>query len=79
MNNETDLLRQAMIETDQVQEDLAADSGRKWTTTQLTEEFDVLGFAAPFVTVQRRSDGQLGSLEFTNSPRVYFSFVPHSE
>lgn len=30
------------------------------------------GFAAPFVSVKRRSDGRTGLLEFKHSPRVYF-------
>jgi hypothetical protein len=46
-----------------------------WTTEQLREQFEVLGFQAPFVAVRRKSDGAKGSLEFTHSPRVYFNFV----
>jgi hypothetical protein len=42
----------------------------------MTRDFEVLGFAAPFAVVRRRSDGQRGSLEFIHSPRVYFGFVP---
>jgi hypothetical protein len=34
----------------------------------------VLSFAAAFVVVRRKSDGKLGSLEFTHHPRVYFGF-----
>ncbi len=48
--------------------------GREWTTAQLTEEFDVLGFHAPFVVARRKSDGQLGSLVFAGSPRAYFAW-----
>jgi hypothetical protein len=36
----------------------------------------VIGFAAPFVVVRRKSDGVKGTLEFTHSPRVYFDFKP---
>jgi hypothetical protein len=32
----------------------------------------VIGFAATLVVVRRRSDGQLGTLEFTHHPRAYF-------
>jgi hypothetical protein len=35
------------------QEDLAAKYGRVWNTAQLTAEFDVLGFMAPYVVVKR--------------------------
>ena len=54
---------------------LEAVYGRVWDTAQLAAEFEVLGFLAPFVVVQRRSDRQRGSLEFQISPRLYFNFV----
>jgi hypothetical protein len=47
-----------------------------WSTSQLTEEFDVIGFLAPFVMVRRKSDGVKGTMTFRHSPRVYFDFVP---
>ena len=72
----TGLIRREMIETGQPQADLTADQGERWTTAELTRDFEVIGFAAPFVVVRRRSDGQRGSLEFTHSPRVYFAFRP---
>jgi hypothetical protein len=71
--------RREMINTGQPQKDLAEDQGRKWTTAEMQAEFDVMGFAAPFVVVVRKSDGQEGTLEFTHSPRVYFGFSPHNE
>jgi hypothetical protein len=63
-----------MMETGQPAADLAAEQGRTWTTDELTRKFEVLGFAAPFVVVRRRSDGVTGSLEFTHHPRVYFGW-----
>jgi hypothetical protein len=69
-------IRRQMAETGQPAADLAADAGQRWTTAGLQRDFEVLGFAAPFVVVRRRSDGAVGSLEFTHSPRVYFGFVP---
>ena len=52
-------------------------SGEKtWDTTELTQDFEVIGFAAPYVAVRRKSDGQEGMLEFKHSPRVYFNFMP---
>lgn len=48
--------------------------GKTWTTAQLTEEFNVLGFMAPFVVVVRKSDGKRGTLEFKHSPRTYFNW-----
>jgi hypothetical protein len=65
-------IRRDMIASGQPAADLAADGGRRWTIAELQADFEVLGFAAPFVVVRRRSDGKRGSLEFTHSPRVYF-------
>jgi hypothetical protein len=45
-----------------------------WASDELGEYFTVVGFAAPFVVVIRKSDGQRGTLEFTHSPRVYFAW-----
>lgn len=49
--------------------------GKVWTTSEMSEEFTVTGFAAPFAVVRRKSDGVVGSLEFQHSPRFYFNFV----
>ena len=48
--------------------------GRVWNTTELSEEFEVIGFAAPVVVVRRRNGGATGSLFFQHSPRFYFGF-----
>lgn len=48
--------------------------GQTWTTEQLREEFEVLGFMAPFVVVRRKSDQVRGTLTFRHHPRVYFDF-----
>ena len=45
-------------------------------TAQLSEQYEVIGFMAPFVVVKRKSDGVKGSMEFRHSPRVYYNFVP---
>lgn len=47
------------------------------TTEEMRELYEVVGFQAPFVVVRRKADGQLGSLEFTHSPRRYFGWTPH--
>jgi hypothetical protein len=54
---------------------LEAKHGQVWTTQELTEAFEVLGFLAPLVVVRRKSDGVKGSLEFQHDPRLYFKFV----
>ena len=48
--------------------------GEVWDTRQLAHDFIVIGFAAPYIVVQRKSDGVKGSLEFQNLPRFYFNF-----
>lgn len=49
--------------------------GPTWDTETMQRDFEPLGFAAPFIVVRRRSDGQKGTLTFTHNPRVYFDFV----
>jgi hypothetical protein len=80
MNDETESIRRAMLVTGQPHKHLAeteASKGQTWTTDQLAQDFEVIGFSAPFVVVTRKSDGVKGSLEFTHSPRVYFNFVEY--
>jgi len=55
---------------------LEAKHGQVWDTSQLQEEFEVLGFMAPLVVARRRSDGTRGSLMFQANPRFYFSWSP---
>ena len=56
-------------------EALNTEHGQVWNTGELTTEFEVLGFMAPYVVVRRNRDGCKGSLEFQHSPRLYFNFV----
>ena len=48
-----------------------------WTKEELMRDFEVKGFGHGLVVVRRRSDGVLGSLNFTHRPRNYFDFVRH--
>jgi hypothetical protein len=70
-----DDVRREMVESGKPEHDLAVNQGQTWTTEQMAAEFEVTGFAAPFVVVRRRADGALGTLEFTHSPRVYFGWL----
>lgn len=45
-----------------------------WDTKTLQEDFQVLGFSAPYVVVIRLSDGKRGSLKFDHMPRKYYNF-----
>ena len=56
----------------------ASYDGPVWDTSGMQEDFEAIGFAAPFVVVRRRSDGVKGTLTFTHRPRHYFDFVPSS-
>jgi hypothetical protein len=53
---------------------LEAKYGQVWTTSEMCEEFEVIGFMAPFVCVRRRSDAMRGTLMFQHDPRFYFNF-----
>jgi hypothetical protein len=55
---------------------LEAKYGKVYDTSELQDEFEALGFMAPFIVVRRRSDGVRGSLMFQHSPRLYHSFKP---
>jgi hypothetical protein len=55
-------------------EDLEEKHGQVWTTAELGRDFIIIGFMAPFIAVQRKSDGAKGSLEFQHQPRYYFNF-----
>jgi hypothetical protein len=58
-------------------EKLQALHGQVWDTSELARDFEVLGFLAPYVVVQRRCDGVKGSLEFQHDPRFYFRWQAH--
>jgi hypothetical protein len=55
---------------------LEAKHGKVWDTSELQEDFEVLGFMAPYVVARRRSDALRGSLMFQANPRFYFGFQP---
>lgn len=55
-------------------EALETKHGKVWDTQELREDFDVLGFLAPYVVVRRKVDGVVGSLQFQHSPRLYYGF-----
>lgn len=57
-------------------ERLEQNYGQVWDTQELQQDFDVLGFRAPFVIVTRKADGVQGSLTFQHNPRYYFDFNP---
>ena len=47
-----------------------------WSSDQISKEFSIEGFMAPYVVGTRKCDNVRGSLTFTHSPRFYFDFIP---
>lgn len=83
MSDLTEPIRREMIEEINSKADsdeqterqrLEAEYGQVYDTQELQQNFDVLGFMAPFVVVRRKSDGAKGSLTFKHSPRFYFDW-----
>ena len=83
MNDSTETIRrQRLTQINLVpgsREALEAEYGQVWTTDEMSEEFEAIGFMTPLVVVRRRSDGQKGSLEFQHNPRFYFNWQPHNK
>lgn len=73
MPDPTEPLRRVLVAVTNAENDDDIPSP-KWTTEELTLEFEVVGFMAPFVHVRRRSDGKTGTLMFRHSPRIYFGW-----
>lgn len=48
--------------------------GQVWDTNELTKDFEVESFMAPFIMVRRLSDGIMGTMMFQDYPRFYFGF-----
>jgi hypothetical protein len=47
----------------------------EWNYKELQEDFEVMGFAMGLCAVRRKSDNQLGSVQFDHTPRRYYDFV----
>ena len=59
-------------------EDMELLYGEVWDTTELQRDFYVKSFLAPIVIVERKSDGQKGTLDFIHPPRFYYNFRANS-
>lgn len=57
-------------------ESLEAKYGQVWDPSELERDFRVLGFAAAFLLVSRKSDGSKGSVCYQDDPRFYFAWSP---
>lgn len=45
-----------------------------WDTSELTKEFEVIGFMAPFCVAKRKDTGARGTFMFQDTPRLYFEW-----
>jgi hypothetical protein len=66
---------QAVINSAEAERKLLEEEyGQVWNTEELSKDFSVEGFLAPFVVVFKKSDNKKGTLMFQHSPRYYFGF-----
>jgi hypothetical protein len=83
MTDQTESIRKEMVAEINAQpgsrEYLEAKHGQVWDTGQLSDDFEVIGFAAPLVIAICKSTRQKGSLFFQHSPRFYYGFEPHTK
>jgi hypothetical protein len=83
MNDVTEAIRRRrLVEINLVpcsREALEIEHGQVWDTSQLADDFEVIGFMAPYVVVRRSADDMKGSLEFQHDPRPYFGWHPHDK
>lgn len=54
---------------------LEAQYGQVWSTDEVREHFELIGFMAPYVVAKEKATGKKGSLEFQHSPRFYFNWI----
>ena len=59
---------------DQERRRLEQEHGKVWNSQELADDFEVLGFLAPYVVAVRKSDRKKGSLQFQHHPRFYFAW-----
>jgi hypothetical protein len=53
---------------------LEAAHGKVWDEEELAQEFKVTAIIGNTVVVVRKSDSQVGSMNYQNDPRFYFDF-----
>jgi hypothetical protein len=50
------------------------EGGECWSTEEVTQEFDILGFMAPYCVAVRKETGKKGALAFVHRPRIYYGW-----
>ena len=63
------------MSTPDLKTELESDFDDVVDTAELKENYTVQSFLAPFVIVTRKSDGAVGTMEFTHDPRYYYRFI----
>ena len=75
MHDPTEDARRALVpEVNQTTDDEI--QGETWDTERARDEFEFIGFMAPFAIVKHRDTGEKGTLMFRHSPRIYFDWRP---
>ena len=68
------------MEKSLTREQLAAEHQTEvYDPAEFSALFEVHSVDGPFVVVTRRRDGLKGTCEFQRVPRLYHSFLPHTE
>lgn len=53
--------------------------GKVYNTNEVSEEFEIVSFMAPFISVVRKSDSKKGWMTFQHMPRFYYDFRESGE
>ncbi len=56
---------------------LSEQYGQVWDTNELSTDFEIDGFMAPYVVARRKSDNKHGTLMFQHLPRFYFHWCEY--
>ncbi len=66
---------QTAKEASDLRAELTAKHGQVMDTNEMRALYTVIGFAAPWVVVERKADGVKGTLYFTHMPRFYYGWA----
>ena len=56
---------------------LEAKYGKVYDTKEVSAEFEIEGFMAPYIVCTSRRTKEKGTMEFQHDPRFYFNFRPY--
>lgn len=61
-------------DTEEERRRLEAIYGKVWDMDEVSVDFRIIGFMAPFVVAKKKATGEEGILMFQHSPRFYFGW-----